>query len=86
MPLAEVAEYIEQQGRLPNIPSAEEVKRQGGHNMTELQLKLLEKVEEMTLYAVEHEQKIKNLELLLRDLQDELESIPGSIEKEGKRY
>lgn len=54
MPLPELAEYIRRERSLPNIPSAESIEAQGGTiNMTELQLKLLEKVEELTLYVVQ---------------------------------
>ena len=59
MPLSDLRTFIQQEKRLPDIPSAEEVKKQGGHNMTELQLKLLEKIEELTLYTLEQEKKLQ---------------------------
>ena len=68
MPLTELRNYIQQKKRLPDIPSAEEVKAHGGHNMTELQLKLLEKIEELTLYTLEQDQQLE-----LRDT--EVESL-----------
>ena len=51
-PLEEVQEYIQAHGHLPNIPSAKEMEVNGillgGMNM-----KLLEKIEELTLYLIE---------------------------------
>ena len=58
--LAELRRFIDTEGHLPGIPSAEEVARQG-IGVGELQLMLLEKVEELTLYVLELEQR--NLEL-----------------------
>ena len=62
MPLNHLEEYISENKHLPNIPSAAEVKKRGGVNMSELQLKLLEKVEELTLYTLEQEKTIKGLQ------------------------
>lgn len=60
MPLSELATYIADNGHLPNVPNVEEVAA-NGLNMTELQMKILEKVEELTLYTLEQEQTIKAL-------------------------
>jgi hypothetical protein len=49
-PLAEVAAYIELNHRLPGMPSAEEAAAKGV-NVGDLQKKLLEKVEELTLHG-----------------------------------
>lgn len=59
--LKEVASYIDENGHLPNIPSAEEVDK-NGIGVGELQLKLLEKVEELTLYLLEQQKRIEKLE------------------------
>jgi hypothetical protein len=53
MPLEELREFVDREGHLPNIESAEQVRTKGVVNMTELQMKLLEKVEELTLYVLE---------------------------------
>ena len=63
--LADLRRFIQKERRLPNFPSAEEVQQQGGHNMTELQLKLLEKIEELTLYTLELEEKLSRIEKVL---------------------
>ncbi len=60
-PLTEVEKFIKTNGHLQDIPSAAEVE-QNGVNMGEMQKKLLQKVEELTLYVIELEKKIKDLE------------------------
>lgn len=58
--LEEVSAYIKANGHLPNIPSAEEV-ASNGVKMMEMSASLLEKVEELTLYTISQEEKIKEL-------------------------
>jgi len=50
--LEELESYIKTNKHLPGVPSAEEVK-ENGMNSGQMQTKLLEKVEELTLYAIE---------------------------------
>jgi hypothetical protein len=65
--LAEVEKYIEQNKHLPNIPTANEVKKEG-IDLGEMNAKLLEKIEELTLYMIEMKKTIdvqnKKIELL----------------------
>jgi hypothetical protein len=61
MSLSEVSKFIEQSKHLPNVPSAEELKM-NGWNVGEMNNKLLEKVEELTLYILQLEERIKLLE------------------------
>ena len=60
-PLSEVQSYIHQNKHLPEIPSAAEM-QENGVNMNELQMQLLQKVEELTLYIIQQEQRIQELE------------------------
>jgi hypothetical protein len=46
---------------LPDVPSAEEIKKDG-HQLGEMDIILLKKLEEMTLYIIEQEKKMKKLE------------------------
>lgn len=62
LPLAELEKSIQQNGHLPGIPSAAEVQTNGGVEVGDMQRRLLEKVEEMTLYIIELEKRIKELE------------------------
>ncbi|MBS1538654.1 MAG: hypothetical protein JST20_13005, partial [Bacteroidetes bacterium] len=50
--LNEVETFIKANGHLPEIPSETEVKDKGV-NIAEMQAKLLQKVEELTLYVIE---------------------------------
>jgi hypothetical protein len=59
--LNELSSYIEENQHLPEIPSAEEM-QQNGVNMNELQMQLLQKVEELTLYIIQQDNRIKELE------------------------
>ena len=58
--LKEVETFINENGHLPDIPSDEEVIT-NGVNVGEIQSKLLQKIEELTLYLIEMK---KNNELL----------------------
>ncbi|MGR9052245.1 MAG: hypothetical protein ACU84J_06310 [Gammaproteobacteria bacterium] len=64
MPLAEVERFIQSNGHLPDIPSASEIERDG-LNMTDMQLRLLKKVEELTLHVVAQQAQIEDLKLQL---------------------
>lgn len=55
MPLKQLSKFIEKERHLPEIPSAKEI-QQNGVNLTVMQMQLLKKVEELTLYTLEQEQ------------------------------
>jgi hypothetical protein len=61
MPLPEVEQYVKTNSHLPEIPSATEVSK-NGMSMGEMQNKLLQKVEELTLYVIEQQKRIEQLE------------------------
>ena len=69
MPLAEVEKFIVENGHLPKIPKAEEV-AVTGLNISEMQVALLEKVEELTLYTLEQQKTIDALQERLEMLAD----------------
>ncbi|MFW0735914.1 cell wall anchor protein [Flavobacterium sp. T12S277] len=58
--LAEVEKHIKEKGHLENIPNEEEVLK-NGINLGEMNAKLLQKIEELTLYSI---QQSKEIELL----------------------
>ncbi|KAB5483122.1 tail fiber protein [Flagellimonas hadalis] len=58
--LEEVQNYIKENGHLPNIPSAKEME-ENGIELGEMNMKLLEKIEELTLYIIEQNRKIDEL-------------------------
>ncbi|MBB6005500.1 hypothetical protein [Arcicella rosea] len=59
--LNDVEKYIKQNHHLPNIPSADEVEK-NGVDVGKINAKLMEKVEELTLYLIEQNKKIEALE------------------------
>lgn len=59
--LAEVEAYTKENHHLPSIPSASEIKEEGLH-LKEMTNLLLQKIEELTLYTIEQEKRIKALE------------------------
>ena len=62
----EIKKHIEEKGHLPNIPSTKEVKA-NGIELGEMNRLLLEKIEELTLYILNQERRIKKLENLLKN-------------------
>ena len=60
MPIQEVNQFIQTKGHLPNIPSEEEIKKDG-FTAVDMTKKLLQKIEELTLYAIEQDKKIEAL-------------------------
>lgn len=69
-PLAEVESHIKTYRRLPDIPSETEVK-ENGIGLSEMNTKLLQKVEELTLYVIQQQKE-------LMQMKKELESLKGS--------
>jgi hypothetical protein len=66
-PLSEVESYIKINQHLPEIPSTSEV-RKDGIDLAQTQALLLQKVEELTLYMIEQDKKIKKLESKVHSL------------------
>jgi hypothetical protein len=56
--LDQVQAYILKEGHLPNIPSAQEMKTKG-IDVSQMHMKLLEKIEELTLYAIDQDSQLK---------------------------
>ena len=61
MRLDELETKIKETGHLPEIPSAKEVSEKGV-SVGEMQSKLLQKVEELTLYVIDQNKRIAALE------------------------
>jgi len=58
--LSEVESHIREHKHLPGIPSEAQVKEEG-INLAEMQVKLLQKIEELTLYVIEQQKENKQL-------------------------
>ncbi|MBQ4804514.1 hypothetical protein J8L88_16760 [Aquimarina sp. MMG015] len=59
--IEEVENFIKKNSHLPEIPSAKEFE-QNGVMQAEMDMNLLKKIEELTLYTIDQEKKIKKLE------------------------
>ena len=65
--LENVEKHIKEKGHLQDIPSAKEVEK-NGFFLGEMDAKLLQKIEELTLYTIQQEKKIKELEKMVKKL------------------
>ena len=61
MPLKQLEKYIEMNKHLPDVPSATEV-LENGVNMAKMDATLLQKIEELTLYTIELNKKILEMQ------------------------
>lgn len=59
--LSAVNSFIKANKHLPGVPSASQVEKEGV-DLLQMNIKLLEKVEELTLYLIQQEERIKSLE------------------------
>jgi len=59
--LSAIEDYVKTHRHLPEIPSAAEIQKDGV-DLTQMNLTLLKKVEELTLHAIDNEKKRKELE------------------------
>ncbi|AXT61364.1 shufflon system plasmid conjugative transfer pilus tip adhesin PilV [Aquimarina sp. AD10] len=68
--IAEVQQHIKDNGHLPNIPSAKEMEK-NGVELGIMNMKLLEKIEELTLYTIDQEKRLKDQEAEIQNLKSE---------------
>jgi hypothetical protein len=69
--LPSLEEYISKNNRLPNMPSAEEVKN-NGIELGQINTQVVEKIEELTLYIIAMNKKIEKLEKDNAELRNQL--------------
>src|SRR5215210_3415298 len=80
MPLSELAAFVREQRHLPNIPNAEEIKREG-LKLTHFPIQLLEKVEELALYTIEQHKQIEGLAAENSELKARLTALEEQMKK-----
>jgi len=68
LPLGDLRGFISKNGHLPEVPTAAEV-AQDGVSLSAMQVMLLKKVEELTLYVLELDAESKRLKLAIDQLQ-----------------
>ncbi|MBB6130145.1 hypothetical protein [Mucilaginibacter lappiensis] len=69
--LQEVKAYIDQNQHLPEIPSEQQIAKDG-LNLGEMNKLLMKKVEELTLYLIEMKEEIKDLQKQNKDLEKQI--------------
>jgi len=77
-PLSEVKAFIDQNSHLPEVPSEKDI-ADGGVDMTGMQMALLKKVEELTLYTLQQEDAITAQKQENSDLRDRLARVEALL-------
>lgn len=81
--LQEVEQHIEEKGHLKDIPNAKDVEKNGVY-LGEMNAKLLQKIEELTLYTIQQEKDIESLNLVKIEnqlLKQRVEKLEKLVEK-----
>lgn len=78
--LLEIKNYIQDNGHLPGVPSAAEVKEKGV-DLGQMNAKLLEKIEELTLHLIEKDNEINLINKLNQDYDKRLKALEAKIDK-----
>lgn len=73
-PLEEIEKHIAEKGHLPEIPSEAEVTENGIY-LGEMNAKLLQKIEELTLYLIEQNKELKAANQRINELRKEVSSL-----------
>ncbi len=68
MTLAELEKYIAKNKHLPELPSAKEIEKNEGYELGDMQTKLVQKVEEQTLYIISLQKQMDELKKQLDEL------------------
>ncbi len=76
--LESVEKHIKEKKHLPEIASAAEMQKEGV-NIGDFQIKLLQKIEELTLYSIEQNKLNKEQSELLRQQQQEIQNLRNEI-------
>ena len=76
MPIETLRDFVARERHLPNVPSAEEI-RENGLNLSQFQTRLLEKIEELTLYTMAQHEEIS----ALKDENAKLEARMEALER-----
>ena len=83
-PLPEVESHIQVHKHLPEIPSAAQMQAEGV-SMSQMQTKLLQKVEELTLYAIAQDKRLKTQQAENTALKAQVTALVERMEKIEKR-
>lgn len=79
MPIQALKSYIRERKHLPNVPSAQEIKDNGGMELGDMNKKLMEKVEELTLYLIDEHDRINSIQKELEALKAENQELRNAL-------
>jgi hypothetical protein len=77
--LRDLETYIKQNHHLPEVPSEEEVKK-NGINLTDHQVILLKKIEELTLYTIDQHKQLEDQAATQKAQNEKLQQLEKVIE------
>ena len=72
--LGDLEKYINEHKHLPDMPSVKDVE-QSGISLGEMNAKLLQKIEELTLYLIEQDRKLEEKERQIEELMERVEKL-----------
>jgi len=78
-PLAEVQAFIDANSHLPEVPSAAEIAT-AGVDLTQMQMLHLRKIEELTLYTLEQEDRISTQDARIAMQEDRIARLEAALE------
>ncbi|NQX38361.1 hypothetical protein SAMN05421820_101378 [Pedobacter steynii] len=76
--LKEIEKHIQEKGHLPGIPSAKEVK-ENGIELGEMNAKLLQKIEELTLHLIEKDKQLNKVNAVNNEYGKRLQDLESKI-------
>ena len=76
-PLSQVAAYIHKNNHLPDIPSAKQIESKG-LNLGDMEKKQMQKIEELTLYQINADNRAQGFRKELSDLKKEVEQLKNN--------
>ena len=78
MPLNELEQFINEQKHLPEFAPAKEMK-ENGTDLGNLNSKLLQKMEEMTLYIIEQNKKNEQQSIKIQVFEEKIEKLEKAL-------
>lgn len=81
--LEEVEAFTKEHNHLPDVPSYEEVQKEGGIDLGQMTNVLLQKIEELTLYTIEQQKLIKNQQELLEEHKEALKAQKEELKNQA---
>jgi hypothetical protein len=72
--LSEVEQFVKTEKHLPEVPSANEFNK-SGIDLAAMNMVLLKKIEQLTLYSIEHKNQLKKQQELIDELRKRVESL-----------